>query len=148
MSVQENKALVRHIAELWNAGDLAALDACFTADYANRDPNNPEVTDLAGYKRWAAAARAAFPDLQITIEDLIGEGDRVAKYWSFVATHRGDFAGAAPTSKRITWSGVTLYRIVGGKAAECIWRTDALGLMLQLGAVALATAPVAVGAAR
>jgi steroid delta-isomerase-like uncharacterized protein len=146
--VQENKALVRHIAELWNAGDLAALDAHFTADYANRDPNNPEVTDLAGYKRWAAAARAAFPDLQITIEDLIGEGDRVAKYWSFVATHRGEFAGAAPTGKRVTWSGITLYRIVGGKAAECIWRTDALGLMLQLGAVSLATAPGAVGAPR
>ncbi len=148
MSVQENKALVRHIAELWNAGDLAALDACFTADYANRDPNNPEVTDLAGYKRWAAAAPAAVPHLQVTIEDMIGEGDRVAKYWSFVATHRGEFAGAAPTGKRVTWSGVTIYRIVGGKAAECIWRTDALGLMLQLGAVSLATAPVAVGAAR
>ena len=65
-----------------------------------------------------------------------------------MATHRGEFAGVAPTGKRVTWSGVTIYRIVGGKAAECIWRTDALGLMLQLGAVALATAPVAVGAVR
>jgi steroid delta-isomerase-like uncharacterized protein len=148
MSVQEHKALVQHVADLWNAGDLAALDACFTADYANRDPNNPGVTDLAGYKRWAAAARAAFPDLQITIEALIAEGDRVAKYWSFVATHQGAFAGAAPTGKRVTWSGITLYRFVGGKAAECIWRTDALGLLQQLGVVSVPTAPVAVGAAR
>jgi steroid delta-isomerase-like uncharacterized protein len=148
MSLQENKALVRHVADLWNAGDLAALDANFTPDYVNRDPNNPEVTDFAGYKRWATAARAAFPDMQITIEDLIAEGDRVAKYWSFVATHRGEYAGAAPTGKLVTWSGVTIYRIVGGKAAECIWRTDALGLLQQLGVVSLLAAPEAVGAAR
>jgi steroid delta-isomerase-like uncharacterized protein len=148
MSLQENKALVRHIADLWNAGDLAALDAHFTPDYVNRDPNNPEATDFASYKRWAAAARAAFPDMQITIEDLIAEGDRVAKYWSFVATHQGEYAGAAPTGKLVTWSGVTIYRIVGGKAAECIWRTDALGLLQQLGVVSLLAAPEAVGAAR
>jgi steroid delta-isomerase-like uncharacterized protein len=148
MSMEQNKALVQRVVDLWNAGDLAALDACLAADYANRDPNNPDVTDLASYKAWAAAARAAFPDLRVTVEDLIGEGDRVAKYWSFAATHRGEFLGAAPTGRRITWSGITIYRLAGGRVAECIWRTDALGLLQQLGVVALPTAPVATAAAR
>jgi predicted ester cyclase len=108
MSVQDNKAMVQRLVDLWNTGNLAGLDECLAADYANRDPNNPEVTGLPSYKRWAAAARAAFPDLRVRVEDLIGEGDRVTKLWSFAATHRGEFLGAAPTGRRITWSGITI----------------------------------------
>ena len=148
MSVQEHKALVQRLVDLWNAGDLAGFDDCLAADYANRDPYNPEATDVASYKRWAAALRAAFPDLRVTAEDVIGEGDRVSKSWSCTGTHRGEYLGAAPTGQRMTWRGVTIYRFAGGKVAECIWYADALGLLQQLGVISLPTAPAAVGAAR
>ena len=70
----------------------------------HRDPNNPDVTDRTSYKRWAAAARAAFPDLTVTINDLIAEDDRVAKLWSLTATHKGEYLGIAPTGRRVTRS--------------------------------------------
>ena len=148
MSVQANKALVQRLVDLWNTGDLAGFDDCLAADYANRDPHNPETTDRASYTRWAAALCAAFPDLRVTAEDLIGEDDRVAKAWSCTGTHRGEYLGVAPTGRRLTWHGVTLYRLADGKVAECIWHADALGLLQQLGVTALPSAPAAVGAAR
>jgi predicted ester cyclase len=147
MDTESAKALVRQVVDDWNRGDLDALDEHLDRAYVNRDPNNPEVTDLPSYKHWAAAARAAFPDLRVTIEDLIAEGDRVAKLWSFEATHRGEFLGIAPTGRRVTWSGITIYRVAGDKVGECIWRTDALGLLQQLGAIP-APGERAVGAPR
>jgi predicted ester cyclase len=129
------KALVRQVVEDWHRADLGALDEHLDAAYVNQDPSNPGVTDLESYKRWAAAAWAAFPDMRITIEDLIEEGDKVAKVWSLEATHRGEFLGIAPTDQRIAWSGITIYRVEGGKVTECSWQTDALGLMQQLGAI-------------
>jgi steroid delta-isomerase-like uncharacterized protein len=135
MSTESAKALVRQVVEDWHHADLDALDAHFHAGYVNRDPANPNVTDLDSYKHWAASAWAAFPDMRITIQDLIAEDDRVAKIWSLEATHQGEFAGIAPTGQRITWSGITIYRIRDDRVAECVWQTDALGLLSQLGAI-------------
>jgi steroid delta-isomerase-like uncharacterized protein len=137
MNTETAKTLVRQVVEDWHRGDVDALDEHLAPGYVNRDPNNPDVTDLASYKRWVTAALSAFPDLRITIEDLIAEGDRVAKLWSFEGTHRGEFLGIPPSGQRTTWSGITIYRIEGDKVAECVWRTDALGLLQQLGAIAV-----------
>ena len=135
MSTQSAKALVRQVVDDWHRGDLDALDEHLDPAFVNRDPSNPEVTDLASYKRWVAGALSGFSDMRITIEDLIAEDDRVAKLWSFEATHEGEFLGIAPTGKRITWSGITIYRVSGDRVVECMWRTDALGLLQQLGAI-------------
>ena len=99
MSTEAAKALVREVVEDWHRKDQAALDEHLDPAYVNRDPSNPDVTDLESYKRWAGAAWEAFPDMRITIEDLIAEGERVAKVWSLEATHRA-FAGIAPTGRR------------------------------------------------
>ena len=137
MSTESAKELVRQVVEDWHRADLDALDEHLDPAYVNHDPSNPDVTDRESYKRWAAGAWAAFPDMRITIEDLIAEGDRVAKVWSLEATHTGDFGGIAPTGQRITWSGVTIYRVSGDRVIECNWQTDALGLLRQLGAIAV-----------
>jgi steroid delta-isomerase-like uncharacterized protein len=147
MDTELAKGVVRQVVDDWNRGDLDALDEHLDPKYVHRDPNNPDVTDRTSYKRWAAAARAAFPDLTVTIDDLIAEDDRVAKLWSFVATHKGEYLGIAPTGRRVTWSGITIYRVRAGKVVECIWRTDALGLLQQLGVISMTTEPP-VGAAR
>jgi steroid delta-isomerase-like uncharacterized protein len=139
MSSDSAKALVRQVVEDWHRADLDALDEHLDPAYVNRDPTNPDVTNLDSYKRWAAAAWAAFPDMRITVEDLIAEDDRVAKVWSFQATHQGEFAGIPPTGQRIAWSGITIYRIKDDRVVECIWQTDALGLLRQLGAVPVPT---------
>ena len=89
--------------------------------------------------------RASFPDLRLTVDEQIAEGDRVCTRWTARGTHEGDFFGVAPTHKQATVTGVTIERIHDGKIAESRTNWDALGLMQQLGLVSL---PVAASAER
>jgi len=73
--------------------------------------HNPEIGGIEGWKQFATAWRIAFPDLQITVEDIIGEGDKVVASWKATGTHKGDFQGIAPTGKPVTVTGVPLLRI-------------------------------------
>jgi predicted ester cyclase len=79
------------------------------------------------------AVHAAFPGFQLVDHDLIAEGDRVASRWTVSGTHRGELAGAAPTGRKLAISGLSIYRIAGGKLAEG-WVQD--DTMQQLGAAA------------
>jgi hypothetical protein len=74
-------------------------------------------------------------DAHITQEDMIGEGDKVAKRWTFHATHKGSFLGIAPTDKRVEFTGTETYRIVNDRIVELWWNWDVLSLMRQLGAI-------------
>ena len=86
--------------------------------------------------------RSAFPDLHMTIDDMVAEGDRVAYRWTVRGTHRGAHTqlGIAPTGKQVTGWGMSIDRIVGGKIVETWNRYDSLGLMQQLEAVTIKTA--------
>jgi predicted ester cyclase len=79
--------------------------------------------------------RAAFPDLQLTVEDIIAEGDRVAVNLTARGTHRGTFQGIAPTGKTVTVSAFEVVRIENGKLVEHWGGPDTLNLLQQLGAV-------------
>ncbi len=79
--------------------------------------------------------RAAFPDLHQTIEEQISEGDKVAYRWTARGTHQGGLMGIAPTGNRVTFTGISIARLVDGKIEE-IWENhDALGMMQQLRAI-------------
>ena len=67
--------------------------------------------------------RSAFPDLRVTTEDVLEEGDRVALRWKAEGTHRGDLMGLAPTGKRVTLTGIEILRVSGGKIVER-WAED------------------------
>ena len=82
-----------------------------------------------------ATVRAAFPDFHNTIEDLIAEGNRVAARLSYRGTHRGELFRIAPTGRRVTYSGIALFRIAGGKIIDVWVIGDTLGLLRQLGGV-------------
>jgi steroid delta-isomerase-like uncharacterized protein len=77
----------------------------------------------------------AFPDLNVTVEDEIAEGDKVVTRWTIRGTHKGDLEGMAPTGKQIVLQGITIHRIEGDKIVEEWERYDNLGLMQQLGVV-------------
>ncbi len=79
--------------------------------------------------------RAGCPDLYITIDQLLAEGDTVTKRWIFHATHTGDLTGLPPTGNRIAMSGLELFRLEGGKIVECWNAYDNLSLMQQLGVI-------------
>jgi predicted ester cyclase len=125
MSTEENKALVRREQEeLWNhTVDLDAAGDLFA----------PELADAA--RQEAADFRRGFPDVVSTIEDLAAEGDRVAARWRARATHLGQYAGIPPTGKEVEFTGISMYRIEGGRIAESWTVEDELGLMRQIGAV-------------
>jgi predicted ester cyclase len=118
----ENKAIARHIYEdLWNSGNLNVADEIFV--------------NAEGVKKYIATFRAAFPDIQHTIEDLIAEGDQIMVRFTARGTHQGAWKGIAPTGKQVTYTGMTILQIVNGKVTKHYTEWDALGLMQQIGAV-------------
>jgi steroid delta-isomerase-like uncharacterized protein len=133
--IEENKAIMDRLGELWNTGNLAIADEIFGADFVNHDPNHPEVTNLESYKGYVAAIRAGFPDFHVTTEDLIAEGDKVAGRWIITATHQGELAGIPATGIEATWTGMTIWRFADGKIVEDWWAIDMLGLLQQLGVI-------------
>jgi steroid delta-isomerase-like uncharacterized protein len=136
VSAEDNKALIREvIEEVWNEGNLAAVDRYFAPDYVDHAPLPGQGPGPEGYKGAVAAIRDAFPDLRLTLEDILGEGDKVAFRYTMEGTHRGDFMGMPPTGKPFSVTGMIFARIAGGKAVERWANLDTLGLMQQIGAI-------------
>jgi len=132
---EENKAVVRRQEEeLFTRGNLDAADEIYAPGYVGHDPSNPEdIRGLEAAKQAAADYRRAFPDLRVTLEDLIAEGDKVVARLRFRGTHRGELDGIAPTGRRVDCSGIVVSRMEGGKFAEDWANFDDLGMMRQLG---------------
>src|SRR5207245_2099009 len=95
----------------------------------------PDFKGAETFKDIPAAIRTAFPDLVETIEELIAEGDYVVERMSFRATHLGEFMGIAGTGKPVSWTAIAIYRLEGGRIAECWLESNLQGLLLQMGVV-------------
>ena len=133
----ENEAIVRRAFDEIAQGKLAVVDEIIASEFVRHDlgGNFPDVTGPEGVKRLIAVSRAAFPDIQTTVEDVISGGDRVVVRFTLRATHRGRFQGIEPTGKRVTWSGINVYRVTNGQIQETWQLADTWGLMRQLGVV-------------
>jgi predicted ester cyclase len=116
---QKNKALTRWWwEEVWLKGNVAAMDEFMAADYVDH-PNLPGLPPgPEGMKQALTYYRAAFPQLQATLDDILAEGERVALRWSARDTHLGEWLDVPPTGHHFTMSGITIYRIAEGKAVE------------------------------
>ena len=137
MSLEENKTIVqRYFAGAYTDQGEALVDELLAPDYVGRFPPNPDVVGREAVKQFNRETRTAFPDLQLTLDEVIAEGDRVVVRWTMRGTHLGEMRGGiAPTSKPFTVTGTTTNRVVGGQIAEAWGNIDLLGLMLQLGLV-------------
>src|SRR4051794_7038470 len=94
----KNKAVARAVFDAFNGADPSELDDVVAADAVDHDPYNPYREEgREGLKKVIGMYRQAFPDLEITIEDQIAEGDKVVTRWSGVGTHQGELMGAPPT---------------------------------------------------
>jgi steroid delta-isomerase-like uncharacterized protein len=134
---EANKNVFRRLfEEVWNKGYLPVADALFAYNYIHHDPSTPDVgRGPESERKRATLYRNAFPDLRLTIEDIIAEGETVVARWSCEGTHKGDLGGIAPTGKPFKISGVSIARFAGGKMVEGWVNWDAQGLMQQLGVV-------------
>ena len=88
-----------------------------------------------GIKRYAAEVRDAFPDVRVTVEDQVAEGEEVATRYTLVGTHRGELMGIPPTGNPVEIVGVAIDRLANGKIVESWDNYDALGMMQQLGVI-------------
>ena len=91
--------------------------------------------DREGYKQFVTMHHTGFPDFDVKVEDVVAEGDKVARRVTWTGTHKGEYMGIAPTGKKITLTVITIERIEGGKIAEQWGEADMLGLMQQFGVI-------------
>ncbi len=131
-SSDHNKSLIRRwIAELWNKGNLAVASEVFAPTYVHRTPVTT-FPDLAAFLQMISDFRVAVPDVQVAIQDLFAEDDRIVFRWLLTGTHRGALFGIAPTNKSITHSGMTIQRVKNGKIVEAWAEFNAGGLRQYL----------------
>jgi steroid delta-isomerase-like uncharacterized protein len=136
MSLEENKALIRRsYDEIWNKGNHDSVHEFYAVDGIdhNAPPGSPPGFDFM--KQFHTIACAAFPDMRITVDDLIAEGDKVVCRFTASGTQQGEFMGIPPTGKQFTIMEIRIYRIAGGKIVECWGLFDQMGMMQQLGAI-------------
>lgn len=136
MSIEQNKAFVRDLyATVFNGKNLAAIDDYFAADVTDHSLPPGAPSGIAGVRQTISMFTTTFPDLQITVEDLVAEGDQVAARWTMRATHEGEGMGMPPTGKRVTLPGISILRLASGRACETWAIFDQMSLLRQLGLV-------------
>jgi steroid delta-isomerase-like uncharacterized protein len=134
MSEQNKLVARRAIEEVYTGGNLDVVDELVTSDIVAHSPG-AEFYGVTELKQFVRSLRAAFPDLRMTVEDQVAEGDKVVTRWIAKGTQKGPFLGIPPSGKTGTMMGVEIDRFVDGKAAECWTSADYLGLMQQIGAI-------------
>jgi predicted ester cyclase len=138
MSNQENNLLCRWFEEVWNKGRLEAVDELAAPGFVAHgltDEAGNTVTGRDAFKAFWRRLRESFPDVQITVEDGLVDGDKVMVRCTVQATHSGAGNGAAPAQTPVTFSGMCVGRVKDGQLIEG-WNTfDFLSMYQQLGVV-------------
>lgn len=128
----------RLLEETFNNGNFDLADQFVAREALNHDPGLPaELRDLRGpdaLKRIVTMYRAAFPDLQMTVDDVVASGDKVVLRWHSDGTHRGELAGLAATGVHGSVTGMSIDRWNNDKIVETWAEWDNFGLARQLGA--------------
>jgi steroid delta-isomerase-like uncharacterized protein len=134
MSVEENKAKQRRVwEEVFNKGNLAILPELFSPNYVFSSPLGMEAKGPDGFKQMVAVMRTAFPDVHVTIDDLFGEGDRVACRATITGTFKGEMMGIPPTGKKVTAPVILITHWKDGKEVAAWESLDTLAFYRQLG---------------
>jgi steroid delta-isomerase-like uncharacterized protein len=135
--VNDLESLVRRrlVDDVWRAGNPDAVDAIFAPEFVAHDPDRPGLEGPDAVKRSVVAFHRAFPDFEITADDFLVADDRVVWRWTMSGTHRGPILGVDGTGRRVTITGLSLFRIRDEMMREGWIHWDALGLLRQLGAL-------------
>ena len=135
MSTEENKAIADRIPLELSKGNIAILDELVDPQAIDHSipPGMPQNIESA--KQFFGMMRAAFPDFTYTIDDTIGEGDKVVQRLTGQGTMTGAFMGMPATGKSATWSEIHISRFANGKIVEHWANIDQLGMLQQLGLI-------------
>src|SRR5215471_4753037 len=113
-----NKAVaMRVFDEIFNQGKFQVADEIYAPDFQNHGLH--QTIDLKTDQEWVHAEKKAFPDLRMSVLEMVAEGDKVAVLWTFQGTHTGSgYEGLPPTGARVEVRGITIWRIVDGRIVE------------------------------
>ena len=135
MSAEENKDLARRSWEIVSERNPDLIEEFYPPDLVWHAPDQ----DIRGYeeaRQFVSTFFDAFPDINITVEDAIAEGDQAVTRYTIRGTHRGETEEfGPPTGRQMELEGITIHRIEGGKIVEEWERYDNLSVMEQLGLV-------------
>ncbi len=142
MSAEENKARVRGFYEkAVNQGDLSAVDELVAAgEIAHYSGGAIGHNTPESVKQWVVAIRAAFPDIHVTVEDFLAEGDKLVNRVTYRGTHLGEWTDPvwgrlAPTGRQVTWMAIAINRFDSGKSVEAWDLMDDSAMWRQLGLI-------------
>ena len=133
MSAEENRALARRSWEIVSQRNPDLIEEFYPPDFVWHEPDR----DIRGYeqaKRFVSTFFQAFPDINISVEDVIAEGDKVVSRWTIRGTHQGETQEfGPPTGRQIELKGITIHRFEDGKIVEEWEIFDTLSMLKQLG---------------
>ena len=137
--VAANKALFKRFHDAANTGDIEVLaktiDELVAPDAVIRTPLPIDAAGAELLKQvWAMLLRV-YPDIHLTVEDLIAEGDKVVARNTVTGTHQGEFMGVAPTGNSVTYNEMFIFRIADGKVVETWGVVDVYAQMKQIGVI-------------
>jgi steroid delta-isomerase-like uncharacterized protein len=136
MSTEQNKAVIRRIFdEAFNKGNLKVADELLTDNWVYHGSEGMDFKGRAGFTQFLTMYRTAFPDTNITVDDMIAEGDKVASVCTYTGTFKGAMMGIPPTGKQCTGKIIAVSRFVNGREAEVLEVTDMLSMFQQLGVI-------------
>ena len=137
MSTEESKEIVRRVNdEVWSKGQLDVIDELIADEFVATVIGAPEqIRGPQGFREFVVMYRTAFPDLRITVDEQVAEGETVVTRWTATGTNEGELMGIPATGKQATTAGININRISGGKLVEGWGLFDQLGLLQQIGAV-------------
>ena len=134
---QNNSTVVRRfVEEVINQGRMDSAAQFVWEDVVEQVPFPGQGPGLEGLKDVLRGMRAAFPDLDFSIEEQIAEGDKVASRFEWTGTHRDTFLGVPATGRQVRVWGIVIDRLEGGRIKDTRIIMDIFGLMMQLGAFA------------
>jgi steroid delta-isomerase-like uncharacterized protein len=135
MSSEQNKTLARRFQEAFNERNWEGCRSLLAPDCRSYQPGAPGPLNNDQFTDVGQLFASAFPDLNVTIQDQVAEGDKVVTRMSFVGTHQNDFQGIPATGKLINLEGYIFDQIINGKIVEHRAMFDTMTMMQQLGVI-------------
>ena len=134
MSKQDNIQTQQQFGEAVNNGNLEKFHQLMSPNVVDHDPAPDQGPGPEGFIQFFTTFRSAFPDLEVAVEQMVADEDKVAIAYTVTGTHKGDFMGVPATNKQIKARGVQIARFENGKIVERWGSSDELGILKQIGA--------------
>jgi steroid delta-isomerase-like uncharacterized protein len=135
MSKESSLAALSVFAEAVNTGNFDLFDQVVAPDCNDHDPADGQAAGPAGYRMFFSGMRTAFPDMKVSLETAVQEGDTIAFAYTLTGTHTGPLMGIPATGKKVEIRGLQISKFRDGKMTERWGSSDELGLLKQIGAI-------------